>query len=169
MTMPTGSTIISMTIPGIEAILKLGVVECFQSDTNQQLGYNAKLLVLMRVDCISIAIILTKGRHDKHLPWPFKKNVVFILVNEDDTKNRERGFRCDINGMNFADCLSKPIYGSNLPLGIAHFIPKQALKNGFIKKNCIHVKGIVFPQEIKLSNDTNMELPSVIDVSSVIT
>jgi len=64
-------------------------------------GYYMRVLVQMTQDYLSLAIILTSGKHDRKLPWPFNRNVIFSVINKDGGMNRERGFKCYGNGLKF--------------------------------------------------------------------
>ena len=167
--MHTGSTLINMEIPGADLLLNSNDYKTFstkssftvQSSTRRDFSYKAKVLGQVSSDYLSLALIILKGEHDHRLSWPFDMSIIFGLMNEDSKRNRERGFHCYSNGLNFNYCLGRPKSRKNLPIGILHFIPKQALRNGFIIGNSLFIKCLLLPRDFPLSASMK-EFPSVI-------
>ena len=124
--------------------------------------YNAefyiRVLVQMTPDYLSLAIIITSGKHDRKLPWPFDRKVIFGAMNKDGNLNRERAFKCYGNGFKFKECLGRPESAENPPIGILHFLPKQVLKNGFVRDNCLYIRCLILPKEIVLPAHPHFKL-----------
>jgi len=46
----------------------------------------------------------------------------------------------------------------NAPIGILHFLPKQALKNGFVRDNSLYIHCLILPKDISLPAHPHFKL-----------
>ncbi len=149
-------------IKNAENLLKPESTHSYQTDpilipreSKSKIGHKTKILVQVSSGHLSLAIILTtEGSHGRRLSWPFSRTILFGLENMDKKENRERGFKCYGNGLNFKKCLGRPQYVENAPIGIRHFLPVQALKNGFITSNTQVLHCLIFSRDVELRTCT---------------
>lgn len=116
------------------------------------LCYNLKLFVQVSSGFLSVGLILIEGKYDWKLSWPFAKNIFFSLKNAKESMNRERGFKCYGNGLNFVNCLRRPKFVDNLPIEIQCFLPVSELENGFIRDNSIELHCLILPHLLSSSS-----------------
>jgi len=81
---------------------------------------------------LSIYFILMKGEYDATLPWPFKENVTFTLIDqqedENDKKNIVTGFLSfPKNSNNRSAWNAKPVIDENIGRGFSRFVSHNEL------------------------------------------
>ena len=92
---------------------------------------------------MSLFFVILRGEFDAVLAWPFRHQVTFTLVDQEDAgRNYKDAFTPDPT----SDSFSRPHAESNKPAGIPQFFPLSKLKSSdkkFVKDNTLYIKIVV--------------------------
>eukprot|EP00111_Clytia_hemisphaerica_P013505 TCONS_00039697-protein len=90
---------------------------------------------------LSLYVVIMKGEYDAILPWPFKQNVDFVLIDQDDDKanrqNKVWKLSCERN----SDYFQRPNKAKSLGFGCPKFVSLDTLKSrNYIRDQTIFIK-----------------------------
>ena len=97
---------------------------------------------------LSLYVVIGKGDYDAILPWPFKQNVDFVLIDQDDDiakrQNKVWSLSCERN----SDYFKRPNKSKYLGFGCPKFVSLETLKTrNYIKDQTIFIKIEVEPTD----------------------
>ncbi|XP_078603932.1 TNF receptor-associated factor 2-like [Branchiostoma floridae x Branchiostoma japonicum] len=111
-------------------------------------GYKMCARIYLNVDGmgkgthVSLFFVVMRGQYDGHLPWPFRQNVTFMLLDHNNREHVIDAFRPDPTSSSF----QRPTSDMNIASGCPLFAPLSQLDNsshGYVKDDIIFVKVVV--------------------------
>ncbi|XP_057300897.1 uncharacterized protein LOC130635558 [Hydractinia symbiolongicarpus] len=97
---------------------------------------------------LSLYVVIMKGEYDAILPWPFKQNVDFFLMDQDDDisnrQNKVWKLSCERN----SDYFKRPTKSKSLGFGCPKFVSLETLATrNYIRDQTIFIKIVVEPTD----------------------
>lgn len=103
-------------------------------------GYKCKLNMGLNEDgsedededtYLSIYIIIMKGENDAALTWPFHKQVIFTLIDQQENANNRENIvtsLTDTSGPKICKFFARPVTDENIGLGFVNFVSNKKLE-----------------------------------------
>lgn len=76
---------------------------------------------------LSVYIIIMKGEYDAILPWPFKKKIIFTIIDQQEDPTERQNAAMRLLPGNHPHCFARPINEDNKTRGFAQFISHEKL------------------------------------------
>ena len=97
-----------------------------------------RLCISSARDCMSVALCLMKGDHDKYNQWPFSKPVSFIIIHPDDNnRNYKKTLTRHLTHSEGFPNFKRPLC-DNGGHGFKNFISVQQLnEGGYVKQETL--------------------------------
>lgn len=90
---------------------------------------------------LSLYVVIMKGEYDAILPWPFKQNVDFVLMDQDDDKSNRQNKVWKLSCERNSDYFQRPNKAKSLGFGCPKFVSLDTLKTrNYIRDQTIFIK-----------------------------
>lgn len=97
---------------------------------------------------LSLYVVIMKGEYDAILPWPFKQNVDFVLMDQDDDVNNRQNKVWKLSCERNSDYFKRPNKSKSLGFGCPKFVSLETLRTkNYIKDQTLFIKIEVEPTD----------------------
>ena len=97
---------------------------------------------------LSLYVVIMKGEYDAVLPWPFKQNVDFVLMDQDDDVNNRQNKVWKLSCERNSDYFKRPNKSKSLGFGCPKFVSLETLRTkNYIKDQTLFIKIEVEPTD----------------------
>lgn len=97
---------------------------------------------------LSLYVVIMKGEYDAILPWPFKQNVDFVLIDQDDDVSNRQNKIWKLSCERNSDYFKRPNKSKSLGFGCPKFVALETLRSrNFIRDQTLFIKIEVEPTD----------------------
>ncbi|XP_047130386.1 TNF receptor-associated factor 4 isoform X2 [Hydra vulgaris] len=102
---------------------------------------------------LSLYVVIMKGEYDAILPWPFRQNVDFVLIDQDEEVNNRVNKIWKLSCERNSDYFKRPNKSKSLGFGCPKFVSLETLKSrNYIKEQTLFIKIEVEPTDCLVFN-----------------